>query len=106
MSYKVEVIEGYEDEFEKFIKKLDKSSQARLVRVIDLLEIHGNSLGMPYVKKLGKNMWELRISGKQKVRVIFVSKCLNIIILNWFIKKTNKTPLREIETAESRLDRI
>ena len=106
MSYKVEVIKGFEDEFEKFVRKLDKSSQARLVRLIDLLEKHGINLGMPYVKKLGKNMGELRTSGKQKVRVIFVSKGLNIVILNWFIKKTNKTPLREMETAQSRLDRI
>ena len=38
MSYKVEVIKGFEDEFEKFVRKLDKSSQARLVRLIDLLK--------------------------------------------------------------------
>lgn len=73
---------------------------------MDLLEKHGNSIGMPFVKKMGEDMWELRILGKQKVRILYVVRDWKIIFLNWFIKKSQKTPKKEITKAQSRIDRI
>ena len=89
--------------FKKFILNLDKKTQAKLTRMVNLLKENGIDLKMPYAKQLGDKMWELRILGQQQIRVIYVFNGTQIIILNWFLKKTNRIPVREIETAKKRL---
>ena len=59
MFYEIIVLDELEDEFKKFVKKLDKSTQAKLSKEIDLLEQFGINLGMPYSKKIDTNLWEL-----------------------------------------------
>ena len=103
---------GYElcvlrkDEFEKFINKLDGYSQARLIRDITFLKENGSRLGMPYAKKVHKGLWELRTSGKQKVRVIYSIKGMQIYVVHWLVKKTMKIPARDLNTAIKRLTEI
>jgi phage-related protein len=65
----------------------------------------GWPLGMPLVKHLGSGLWELRSSlqGRREARVIFIVDDLGIVVLNGFIKKSQKTPLKEIELAKDRL---
>lgn len=104
MSYEICVLRV--DEFGKFIDKLDKDSKARLVRDIDFLKENGSSLKMPFAKKIDKKLWELRTSGKQKVRIIYSIVGTQIYVVNWFIKKTQKTPIRELKTAIKRLTEI
>lgn len=94
------------NDFKKFILSLDKRTQAKLTRMINLLKDNGVDLKMPYAKQLGDKMWELRILGQQQVRVIYVFNGVQIVILNWFLKKTNRVPVREIETAKKGLTRI
>ncbi len=104
MNYEVCVLR--KDEFEKFVAKLDNESKARLVRDIDFLKQNGLSLRMPLAKKIHNKLWELRISGKQRVRIIYSIKESQIYILNWFIKKTQKTPIKELKKSIKRLTEI
>ena len=104
MEWKIKIIDI--NDFQKFILSLDKKTQAKLTRMINLLKDNGVDLKMPYAKQLGDKMWELRILGQQQVRVIYAFKGIEIVILNWFLKKTNRVPVREIETAKKRLTRI
>lgn len=106
MSYEIIILDEFENEFKKFIKKLDKAGQAKVLREIDLLEKHGFNLGMPYSKKIDNNLWELRTGGQQKIRILYQIKQKKIYLLNWFVKKSQKTPKQELEKANRRLHYI
>lgn len=57
---------------QKFFDSLPKISHAKLLRQIDLLESYGPELGMPHTKVMGNGLIELRVRGKQEVRVLYV----------------------------------
>ncbi|MBU0569907.1 type II toxin-antitoxin system RelE/ParE family toxin [Patescibacteria group bacterium] len=88
---------------EEFIKSLDSSTIAKVAHEIDLLEKHGPFLGMPHARKLCKELYELRIRGKQEIRIIYLFFKRNIYLLHAFKKKKQKTPRKEISTAKKRL---
>lgn len=104
MDYEIFILKR--EEFERFIFKLEKSSRARLTRDISLLKENGLDLRMPFAKKIDNKLWELRIGGKQKVRVIYSIKGNQIYIIHWFIKKSKKIPKKELETALLRLTQL
>ncbi len=62
-------------------------------------------LGLPLVRPLGRNLWEIRSSLTQGriARVIFCIAGAEMVLLHAFIKKTQKTPAREIELAMTRM---
>jgi phage-related protein len=81
--------------------KTDKNSRIKLNKIQDYikaLRIHGTQLGEPYIKHLADEIWELR---PIKDRVLF-AKWLKggFILLHHFVKKTKKTPRREIDQAK------
>ncbi len=86
----------------EFIKSLDQKTISKISSEISLLEKHGPILGMPYSKKLTKELYELRIRGKQEIRIIYSFIDGAIYLLHAFQKKTQKTPVKEIETANKR----
>ena len=55
---------------------------------------------MPYSRQIQTNLYELGISGKQEIRVFYCFHNNQIYLLHAFIKKTQKTPHREIDTAQ------
>lgn len=79
----------------------DKSSriQAQKVQVyINILERMGTAAGEPYVKHLEGDIWELR---PRRDRILFVAWYNNeYVLLHVFMKKTQKTPKKEIEQAK------
>lgn len=101
MEWEIKIVDV--NDFQKFTLSLDKKTQAKLARMIDLLKENGVDLRMPYAKKIGDKIWELRILGQQQVRIVYAFNKAQIIVLNWFLKKTNKIPAKEIETARKRL---
>ena len=103
-------IEFYEDingnseihEYFKMIKrtnsKENKQKAKKIDLYIDMLSEYGLSLGEPYIKKIENEIWELR---PLRDRILFASWCNNkFILLSIFMKKTKKTPKREIEKAK------
>lgn len=103
MSCNVIIADRFSKEFEKFVFKLDKSTRAKLARELDLLEKRGPVLPMPYVKKIHSSIWELRIRGRQEVRVLYTVNKNNVYVLSWFVKKSQKTPMAEMNKAIKRL---
>ncbi len=99
-------IKFFNKTIEDFISKLDKVTIAKTLRTLDLLERFGNKLGMPHSKKIDNNLFELRIRGKKEVRIIYCFHKNTIILLNGFIKKTNKIPKRSLLLAKNRLNSI
>ncbi len=91
---------------EELVKSLDSQTIAKVGSEIDLLEKHGQFLGMPHAKKLNSELYELRIRGKQEARIVYAFAGKKIYLLHAFKKQTQKTPLREIHTAIKRLAMI
>lgn len=86
-----------------FIRSTRIKTAAKISRLIDLLSEHGPNLPMPYSRKLITDLYELRIRGIEQARIIYTFLNNRIYLLHGFIKKTNKTPLREITLAAQRL---
>ena len=108
-------IEFYEDingksEIADYIKELNRKSAAnkesrinfnKIVAYFDLLEEFGTRVGAPVTKHLDGEIWELR---PLKNRFLYAYyKDNKFIILHHFVKKTQKTPKREIEQAKRNL---
>ncbi|HYG84471.1 MAG TPA: type II toxin-antitoxin system RelE/ParE family toxin [Verrucomicrobiae bacterium] len=90
-----------------FIDKLPKIPSTKLGRQLDLLEEFGSDLGMPHVKSLGDGLLELRVRGKQEVRVFYAFVVgRKIILLHGFIKKTQETPKKELDIARRRQSEV
>lgn len=68
----------------------------------------GWPIGMPYSRKLEGDLWEVRakLTGGKIARVIFTLVNDEMVLLHGFIKKTQKTPITELETARKRLKDI
>lgn len=105
MTWKVIVFETNRGEkpVEDFIKSLNESTIAKTAHEIDLLEKHGPRLSMPHSKKLTTDLYELRIRGKQEIRIIYSFIKNDIYLLHAFKKQKQQTPRKEIETASRRL---
>jgi len=58
---------------------------------------------MPYSKQILRKLYELRIRGQQEVRIFYCFHQGQAVILHSFIKKTQKTPRKEIKIALNRI---
>lgn len=84
------------------IKKFQTSTIAKIIHHIDLLQEKSPLLPMPYSKKISGKIYELRIRGKQEVRICYTCVGKNIYLLYVFLKKSQKIPKKEIVIAQKR----
>jgi len=82
------------------LTKGDKKSIGDDIKTVQF----GWPIGMPLVDHLGKGLWEIRIKLKLRriARVVFFMDDSTMILVNGFIKKTQKTPKQELILALSR----
>ena len=89
---------------EDFLDSLDNKMRAKLLGLLGLLSEKGNDLREPYSKHLRDGIFEIRCKlGNNITRVLYFfyyDKC--IILTNGFVKKTQKTPQKEIDLAIKR----
>ena len=85
-------------------KKKDKDSRIKLNKIreyIKILSEYGTQAGEPYMKHLDRAIWELR---PLRDRILFIGSANGgYVLLHSFMKKTQKTPAREIEKAKREL---
>lgn len=100
-------MEFYEDEkgiqpAKEFLLGLDKKMRAKIVNTIAILQDNGYELREPYSKHLSEGIYELRAKvGSDATRILyFFYVGGNIVLTNGFVKKTQKTPSKEIEKAK------
>ena len=59
------------------------------------------------VDHLGGGLWEIRSKLENRIaRVLFALEKGEMVLLHGFIKKTQKTPQRELEVAKDRLSKL
>ena len=74
----------------------------KIISYINLLSKRGIEIGEPYIKHLDNEIWELR---PLRDRILFAYWDNNkFILLHQFMKKTQKTPVKEIEKARKNLE--
>jgi len=111
MEYKIELYEKTDGKTPvlEFILSLEPKQQAKIYREIDLLEKFGNELHYPHVDTIkGKKyngLWELRIEFASNIFRIFYFLPENnkVILLHGIVKKKQKTPKKELDTALDRM---
>ncbi len=82
---------------------LDANLKAKVkaLRIFSNIEEYGLTSIIPHIKKLtGTPLWEIRIIGEDSVRILYITRQeKQVFLLHAFIKKTNKTPLKEVNIA-------
>jgi phage-related protein len=90
-----------------FLLGLPSKAQAKVARAIDLLEEFGPDIGEPYVKAIRgrKGILELRVGlGSDAFRLFFYrAGGRRLVVVHGIRKKSQKTPLRDLATAEERM---
>jgi phage-related protein len=90
---------------ERAILALPEGLLARFLRYAERLEAFGPDLGMPHTRPMGRGLFELRLKAAEGIgRVLYCTIAdRRIVMLHQFVKKTRKTPARELEIARKRM---
>jgi len=95
----------YSQEVQEEIINLPVTLQARFIGLTDRMMEHGPNLGLPHTDAFGGGLFELRLKGAEGIARVFF--CLivkqQIVMLHSFIKKTQKTPDKELKLAKQRM---
>ena len=98
-------VETLNETVEAEVAVLPEDMRARLARIVLLIEEKGlERVGEPHVKHLEGRLWEMRMKGRSGIsRALYVTVVAQrVVILRVFIKKTERTPRREVDLALSR----
>lgn len=91
----------YIRELEADTSKDSRIKKNKIYTHIDVLKNKGTAAGMPYIKHLDGDIWELR---PIRDRILFAGVYGDaFVLLHYFVKKTQKTPRAEIEQAKREL---
>jgi len=106
MNWTVETLNETVDEE---LTALPADMRARFSRVAFLIESVGlEKVGEPHIKHLEGPLWEMRMTGKDGIsRALYVTvEDRRVVVVRVFVKKTQKTPRREIELALKRAEEV
>lgn len=82
--------------------------QARYIGLTSRMIEYGPNLGLPHTNAFGGGLFELRIKGVEGIARVFFCTMVKqeIVMLHSFIKKTQKTPERELKVAKLRMKEL
>jgi phage-related protein len=95
-------VEFLNDDVQAALSALPRDIRATFERIVRLIQEHGlERVREPYVKHLEGRLWEMRMKGKDGIaRAAYVTATgRRVVVVHVFVKKTQKTPRREIEIA-------
>jgi phage-related protein len=98
----------YSDRLEAEILALPTGMVARFIRYAERIETFGPDLGMPHTRAMGDGLFELRIRAAEGIGRLLYCTVVNrrVVFLHQFVKKTDKTPLKELAVARRRLEEV
>ena len=101
-------ISYYSEEVQQQILDLPDTLAARYVVLTRRMIALGPNLGEPHTKPFGGGLFELRLKGAEGIARVFYCTLIGrrIVMLHSFVKKSQKTPTRERETAEARMKEV
>jgi phage-related protein len=102
-------IEFYDKKVETSIKEWPGGILAKFVWISAIITETGPAdVGIPHIKALGQGLFEIRVKGKEGIgRALFcIIRGKVVVVLNGFIKKTQKTPPNEMALAKKRMAEV
>ena len=98
----------YSESVQDEILDLPAGILARFLRYADRMELYGPDLGMPHTRAMGEGLFELRLKAAEGIARVFYCTMIGkrIVMLHQFIKKTDKTPPKELVIARRRLKEV
>jgi phage-related protein len=105
MRWSIEFADG---RVEAALHSLPPGFLARFIRYAERMQVFGPDLGMPHTRVMGEGLRELRLKGPSGLARVFycVLGDRRIVMLHVFVKKSAKTPLRELSTARERMRKL
>jgi len=105
MSYSITY---YSESLQAEIMALPVTLQARYIGLTARMMEYGANLGQPHTEAFGDGLFELRLKGAEGIARVFYCTLVGrkIVMLHCFIKKTQKTPVKERKIAEKRMKEI
>ncbi len=106
MNWSVETLNAVVDQE---LEDLPADQKARFLRIAELIEQKGlDQVREPYVKHLQGPLWEIRMKGRDGIsRALYVTATgRRVVVVRVFVKKTQKTPRREIRLALQRAKEV
>ncbi len=90
------------------ILELPDTLAARYIVLTRRMIALGPNIGEPHTKAFGEGLFELRLKGAEGIARVFFCTLVGkrIVMLHSFIKKSDRTPMREREVAETRMKEI
>jgi len=81
---------------------------ARFLKYAERMELYGPDLGMPHTRAMGQGLFELRLKAADGIARVFYCTVVDrrIVMLHQFVKKTDKTPPRELDIARRRMKEV
>lgn len=90
----------------EWLKELPREDRKSIGEDIKTAQ-YGWPLGMPLIRKIGRGLWEVRSNISTGIaRVFFTVKDNLMVLLHGFVKKSQKTPPNELDTARRRLNNL
>ena len=98
----------YSQRVEEEILALPAGILARFLRYAERMEAYGPDLGMPHTRAMGGGIFELRIKAAEGIARVFYCTMVDrrVVFLHQFVKKTDKTPSRELDVARRRMKEV
>lgn len=98
----------YSRTLEEEILRLPDGFVARFLRYAERMELFGPDLGMPHTRAMGDGLFELRLKAAEGIARVFYCTLIGrrIVMLHQFVKKSEKTPRRELDVARRRRKEI
>lgn len=95
----------YSQSVQEDILALPLTLAARYIALTARMAEHGANLGEPHTKALGDGLFELRLKGAEGIARVFYCTMIGqeIHMLHSFVKKTDKTPAKELKIARTRM---
>ena len=106
MTWKVTFLD---EDVQAYINALPRDIRSRFERIAMMIEEYGlERIHEPYVKHIEGSVWEMRMKGRDQIaRAFYVTATgKRVVVVHAFIKKTQKTPRREIVTALRRAQEV
>jgi phage-related protein len=81
---------------------------ARFLKYAERMELYGPDLGMPHTRAMGHGLFELRLKAADGIARVFYCTVVDrqIIMLHQFVKKSEKTPHKELDLARRRMKEV
>lgn len=98
----------YGSALQKEILQLPAGFVARFLRYAERMEMYGPDLGMPHTRAMGGGLFELRLKAAEGIARILYCTLVGrrIMVLHQFIKKSDRTPVKELDVARKRMKEV